>query len=82
MAESKSNIQERFLSSDPKLDRTVRVSIPAKVAFDLDSMQQVTANILERLGCPACHSGWDIRFDMERQFLVDEKLNIRSGLGR
>lgn len=87
MAEGKASIRKRFLddepklSGDPRLDRTVRVSVPAKVAFNLGNMQEVTASILERLGCPECHSGWDIRFDIERQFLVDENLNIRRGLG-
>ncbi len=58
----------------------VRVTLPAKVAFDLKSFQKVQASILDRLGCPACCSGYDIRFDITRRFLVDEKLNINEGL--
>ena len=56
----------------------VRVSIPAKVAFDLKSMQRVTAQVLGQLGCEACHSGFDIRFDVLRDFVVDEKLGVRA----
>jgi hypothetical protein len=56
----------------------VRVVVPAEVAFDLDKIQAVQKDILKRLGCLACCSGWDIRFDMEREFIVDQQLNIRS----
>jgi hypothetical protein len=56
----------------------VRVTIPAKVAYDREAMHQVTDSILDILGCPNCHSGKDIRFDIERRFIVDEKLNVRS----
>ena len=65
----------------PFPDRVVRVAVPAKVAFHLESMHKVTASVLGRLGCPACHSGWDIRFDIFRSFAVDEKLNIREAVG-
>jgi hypothetical protein len=61
-------------------ERAVRVAVPAKIAFDIGSMQKVTAGILGKLGCPGCHSGWDIRFMLERSFVVDEQLNIRGGL--
>lgn len=81
MHEKQSFAREELLASDPRLDRTVRVTVPAKVAFDLGNMQEVTESVLERLGCPQCHSGWDIRFDIERRFVVDEKLNINSQLG-
>ncbi len=56
----------------------VQVSIPAEVAFDLDSFQSIQKDILGKLGCMACCSGWDIRFDIERRFVVDAKLNVRS----
>ena len=58
-------------------DKAVRVTVPASVAFDLPKMQKVTAIVLDRLGCPACHSGMDIRFDFERRFLFDENLQLR-----
>ena len=62
--------------------RVVRVSVPAKVLNDLESIQRVQADVLGRLGCQACCSGFDIRFDVARQFLVDEELQVRPlGLG-
>lgn len=57
---------------------SVRVRIPARVAFDLKSMQKVTASVLGQLGCEACHSGFDIRFDVVREFIVDEQLEVRT----
>jgi hypothetical protein len=57
--------------------RVVRVSVPAKVLNDLDAIQQVQRDVLGQLGCQACCSGFDIRFDVARQFLVDEQLRAR-----
>jgi hypothetical protein len=62
----------------PLPERTIRVTVPAKVAFDLDAIQKVQGSILDRLGCPACCSGYDIRFDIARSFLVDKNLKIRE----
>jgi hypothetical protein len=56
----------------------VRVSIPAEVYFDLDKFQSVQKDILGRLGCRGCTSGFDIRFDYLRQFVVDENLNVKA----
>lgn len=61
--------------------KAVKVSIPAKVAFDLTAMQKVTKDVLGRLGCPECHSGFDIRFGLENRFRVDEKLNVIADFG-
>lgn len=56
----------------------IRVTVPVKVANDLDAIQRVQRDILGELGCQACCSGWDIRFDVARRFLVGEDLQIRS----
>ena len=56
----------------------VRVSVPPSVYFKLDAIQKIQKDILGRLGCLACCSGWDIRFDLQRQFIADEKLNVRE----
>lgn len=58
--------------------RTVHVTIPAEVAFNLDRLQTVQKDILGRLGCQACCSGFDIRFDVARRFVVDEALQVRQ----
>jgi hypothetical protein len=67
-----------FNQLDMSAPRTVQVTIPAEVAFDLDRFQTVQKDILGRLGCMACCSGWDIRFDIERRFIVDSKLDVRA----
>jgi hypothetical protein len=61
--------------------RPVRVVVPTDVLFNLDRMQKVTANLLGRLGCPACHSGFDIRFLRETDFLVNAKTLDVQALG-
>jgi hypothetical protein len=61
--------------------RPIRVSLPAEVAFDIDKFGKIQKDILGRLGCLACCSGWDIRWDIFRDFRVDERLNITPGLG-
>lgn len=57
----------------------VRVTVPVSVYFNLDQMQKVQREILGRLGCMACTSGWDIRYDIEHMFEVNEKLEVRPG---
>jgi hypothetical protein len=69
--------REAMLRSDLP-DKTIRVSLPASVAFELDKFQEVHKSILDRLGCGACCSGFDIRFDLQRRFVVDEQLNVRD----
>lgn len=56
----------------------VRVSIPANLHSDLGKFQQIQKDILGKLGCAACCSGWDIRFNVQRQFLVDKSLSIQE----
>ena len=60
----------------------VYVKVPAKVAYDLKAMNKVTAAILDRLGCPECHSGHDIRWDVVREFFINEKLDVMPGVVR
>ena len=48
----------------------VRVSMPAKVANDLDTFKKGVAAFAERLGCPECFSGFDCTFESERDFVM------------
>ncbi len=57
---------------------TVQVSLPPSAYFNLDQFQRVQESILGRLGCQACCSGWDIRYDIQRQFSVDKDLNVQQ----
>jgi len=69
---------ESIPSSLPSLNRPVRVQISSTVASKLDLFQKAQEKILERLGCPACCSGHDIRWDTVRDFLVDDNFKIRE----
>jgi hypothetical protein len=63
---------------DLMASNVIRVTVPVKVANDLDAIQRVQRDILGELGCQACCSGWDIRFDVARRFQVSEDLQIQS----
>jgi hypothetical protein len=57
------------------------VSIPEKVSGDIRSLQRAIAGTLEKLGCGACCSGFDITFRRELDgLLIDDNLDVR-GLG-
>jgi hypothetical protein len=56
----------------------VEVVIPAKVAFDIEALFDVQRKVFERLGHPNCNSGADIRFTLERQFVVDGSGVLRN----
>jgi hypothetical protein len=60
-------------------NQTVRVKVPAAFLFDFDKMSQVLKKTLVELGHGACCSGFDIRFEVETNFVVDSKLNIKPG---
>lgn len=60
-------------------DRIVHVTLPAEVAFDINRFTKVQTDILGKLGCVACCSGWDIRYDIQKRFVVDADLNVRDG---
>lgn len=51
--------------------RVVTVRLPGEVAYDLEKSQAVIKDLVGKLGCPGCHSGFDIRFILERQFVVN-----------
>ncbi|MGA7305455.1 MAG: hypothetical protein WBW88_11295 [Rhodothermales bacterium] len=57
---------------------TVRVSIPAKVAYNLDSLNKGIANLMDRLGHPQCFSGVNCGFMLEREFVIDERAKISA----
>lgn len=59
----------------------VRITIPASVAYDLGSLKTSFASLAERLGCSTCFSGADCRFQMERDFVINEKLAVAAAPG-
>lgn len=50
---------------------TVRVSLPARIAYHPDALKQSLKSVLEKLGCPSCFSGADCHFQHERDFIID-----------
>lgn len=61
--------------------REVRVVLPGEVAFNLGKVLKTLPKVLGRLGCPACCSGFDIRFTMERDFAINPKSLEPNPLG-
>ena len=61
----------------------VSVYVPTKVLYDLEAMQKITASVLDKLGCGACHSGRILDFQELEQFVVDPRTlevnEIRGG---
>ena len=71
------------LPTDPvpwlEIDRPIRVSVPAEVAFNLDSLQNSIANLAKRLGCEACFSGRSCYFTLERDYVINpQSLEVES----
>ncbi len=58
-------------------DRTIRVKVPASVLYEFDKISKVLEKTLGELGCPACCSGHDIRFEIERKFVADNNLDVK-----
>jgi hypothetical protein len=64
-----------------KIQGPIRISIPAAVAYDLAAFQKSIAHLVERLGCRTCFSGADCTFLHERDFMVNEKLEVHPSGG-
>jgi len=50
---------------------SIRVSLPAKIAYNPDALKKTIGGLLEKLGCPTCFSGADCFFQFERDYVVD-----------
>jgi len=55
----------------PPRESVVRVYVNREVAYDLEKMQKVTAQVLDRLGCGGCHSGRVLDFWHLEEFVVN-----------
>jgi hypothetical protein len=53
--------------------RVVEVTVPAKVAVDLDlaGIHEIERDLFDKLGHPGCYSGFDIRWLVEERFALD-----------
>jgi hypothetical protein len=69
----------RGFPQDPIPSRPIRVTIPAKVAYNIDALQKVLVNVAEAIGCRPCFSGADCLFQISRDYVVDPaNLNVRE----
>jgi hypothetical protein len=58
----------------------IRLTLPAKVANNLDTLQQGLKSLAELLGHPACATGCDIlSLRLERELILDERMRFRAG---
>lgn len=55
----------------------VRVSIPVSVASEIGSLKKAVATILDKLGCPACCSGHDLFFELQRDVIFNKNLKAK-----
>jgi hypothetical protein len=58
--------------------KPVRISLPASVAYNVEALQKSIAEIVDRLGCTRCFSGADCVFQLERDWVVNEKLQFSA----
>lgn len=56
----------------------VRLSIPAKVAYDAKAFKSSIHELLDELGCPKCFSGVDCYFQTIRDYVLDPRENVVS----
>lgn len=52
-------------------ENPIRVTVPAAVAFNPKAFKTSVATLMERLGCGKCFSGFDCRFQLQRDYAVD-----------
>lgn len=72
------NGRDKLSAAKAKQDKAIYVTVPASVAYNLDRMNKVTELVLGRLGCPGCHSGFDIRYLQETRFRFNERLEMQD----
>lgn len=55
---------------------TVTVHVPLEILWDSERLTGIKKEILGRLGCLACTSGFDIRWKGAREFVVNPAMQI------
>jgi hypothetical protein len=66
------------LLARPMGDNTVRVHVTPDVIYNFDKYRAVAKGVLDKIGCPECHSGKDIRFESAREFEVSPRGDIKA----
>ncbi|HEY4642041.1 MAG TPA: hypothetical protein VII75_11915, partial [Thermoanaerobaculia bacterium] len=58
--------------------RKVYIGVPKRIDDDLRHMIRITEQVLGKIGCGGCHSGFDLRF-VPDPFIFNEKGELTSG---
>ena len=58
--------------------RVVHVAVPGGIDGDLKKIFHITEQVLGKLGCGGCHSGFDLRWVVD-PFVINPKGEIASG---
>ena len=56
----------------------VNIHVPLEVLWDSESINKLKKEILGKLGCLACTSGFDLRWRGAREFVVNPALQINE----
>jgi hypothetical protein len=59
----------------------VRITLPARVAYNPEALKKSIVSVAEQLGCPSCFSGADCLLQMERDFVVNPEANASPVAG-
>lgn len=69
------------MSTDLSVAKAVRVSIPVSVASDIGGLKKSMGSILDKLGCRACCSGFDIFLERQRDAVMADGLRGKVKVG-
>lgn len=62
------------MKPDTRAAETVRVSIPASTAANIDHLKKAVGSVLDHLGCDNCCSGKNIFFELQRDVVFSKDL--------
>ncbi|MET0241842.1 MAG: hypothetical protein ABW174_00150 [Flavitalea sp.] len=66
-----------FQVGKPSEDGTVRITVPATVAFNGKLFEKNVRELVKHFGCEFCHSGKDYRYVLAKDYIVSEKLELQ-----
>jgi hypothetical protein len=67
----------RYQAFEPLARGSITVSIPNKVSGDIEALTRAVSNVVSKLGCAPCCSGFDILFRGETNMMVlDERAEV------
>jgi hypothetical protein len=63
---------------EPQPWLTTNVTLPVKASRDLETIKRVVAAVAQKVSHPLCCSGFDILFQQETEYIVNESGEIRD----